>query len=684
MREAYIKRSDTESIDYMIFCFDYDRDIVADVKQIKNRSYDPTTKNWKVAISLVNAKEILAFLKKWKFQLEFSPDSFKEIIRRLKDVQIKEEQEYALPNDSDYLVYAKKTGKLRLFLVFDYSAPLVDEVKEIPGAKFIRNTRRVGWEINVSLENLDKVNEYLSFDHVYCDDKSILDEIKELVEDKKWLTEFSSAISADKQIEIKGLAHSLMPFQQVGVQYALKAKKTFIADDMGCGKTIEALATYQASGANRCLIVCPASVKYNWLYEANKWLPNRKAVVLEFMRGNKNSFIDTGDINIINYDMLTKMLPLIKELKLNMAIFDESHRLIHKKAQWSKSALELSKDLEYCLLLTGTPIVNRTSDLINQLAVIDRINLFGGEWRFKQRYCGLEKTPFGWKSDGATNLDELHSRLRSICFVRRTKNQVLTELPSKIRSYIPVALSSKDKKIYDDAEKDIAGWIISNQDELEKYIAQLSEDELFDLSVFEAETRNKVANAEALIKISKLRRLAALGKMNAFIDWAEDFMKTGKKLVIFGYHRDIVETIKEKFSEYKPVIIHGGINTADRFVSVKKFQENPTVRICVCNLQAGGVGLTLTAASDVAFLEFGWSPGDMFQAEDRCYRIGQQNTVNAYYFFAEDTIDIDMINILQEKSKIIDAATDGVFDSVNRSSMIKNSMFSIMAKHRKK
>ena len=74
----------------------------------------------------------------------------------------------------------------------------------------------------------------------------------------------------------------------------------------------------------------------------------------------------------------------------------------------------------------------------------------------------------------------------------------------------------------------------------------------------------------------------------------------------------------------------------------------------------------------------------MFQAEDRCYRIGQQNTVNAYYFFAEDTIDIDMINILQEKSKIIDAATDGVFDSVNRSSMIKNSMFSIMAKHRKK
>lgn len=685
MREATIQKKENENLYYMVLDFEYDKDIVDDVRKIKNRTFDPNSSTWKVAIMLCNVKDILTFCKKWNFKTNFSRDEILRIVDERRKIEEKEarDNDYTLPADKDYLVYAKRTGELRLFLVFDYSPVLVDEVKEIGGAKFIKNSKRIGWEVNVDLSNIDKIKAYLSMDHVYCDDPGILEAIGRLVENKKSLAKISSAIEPISNSKISGLAYELRPFQKAGVEYALRAVRTFIADDMGCGKTIEALATFQASGVKKCLVVCPSGVKYNWLAEAEKWIPKRKSVVLEFNK-KRDDFVSTGNVNIINYDMLTKMWPLIKELGIEMVIFDESHRLIHSTSQWSKTALEISKTVKYCLLLSGTPIVNRPSDLIHQLNVLDRLSLFGGDWRFKQRYCDLQKTEWGWRYDGATNLDELHNNLRSICYVRRTKDQVLKELPSKQRSYIPIVLQTKDAKTYEKAEKDIANWIISNQAEIRRFFASLKDGEDLSLKHFEYVTKAKVAKAEALIKISKLRKIAADGKLNAFIDWVDDFMKTGKKLIIFAVHRDIVDKLCQSFKDYGVLAIHGGIGAAEKQKNVEQFQNDPSIRLIVCNIQSGGVGLTLTAASDVAFVEFGWTPAEMVQAEDRAWRISQVNNVNIWYFFAKDTIDIDMIKTIQLKERIIDAAVDGVFDKELAQSVAQTTISNLLDKHKSK
>lgn len=667
-------------LNQLVFSFEYDRDLVAAVKALPNRWYNTSTKEWYVDIIRSSIKEVLSICKDFYFQIQFTKADILKALEKEKILNQKLEQEsdYTLP-PGDYLVYAKRTKEMRIFLVFDYNKVLVEDVKEIPGARFIKNTRRVGWEIDIDLDNIRQVKSYLEQSYVYCNDPGLVSELDKIINSQGVLSRASKAIESKQDLVIHGFSEGLRPFQKAGVEYALKTKKLFIADDMGCGKTIEALATYKASGVDTCLVVCPASVRYNWLSEANKWLSNKKAVILELSK-DKTRVQDFGDINIIHYNMLSKIWPLLSNKKIDMAIFDESHRLISKNSQWSKTAYQLSRSLEYCILLSGTPIVNRPSDLVHQLSIIDRLSLFGGEWKFKQRYCDLKKTRFGWDSSGTSNLEELHTRLRSTCFIRRMKEQVIVELPPKQRSYIPISLKPSDRKVYQKAEDDIVDWIIHSQTEIKKYYAKLKNKEEFSQAKFEYETKLKAVRSEALMKISKLRRLSALGKIPDVVDWVNDFMKTGKKLVIFAVHKEVISKLKEYLKEFGVVTIQGDVSGEDRRDNVKAFQEDPDTRIIICNIQAGGVGLTLTASSDVVFVEFDWTVAGSIQAEDRVYRIGQINTVNIWYFYGVDTVDIDIIEVLQKKEKIIDAAIDGITDKDLTESLVKVSIENLKKK----
>ena len=188
-------------------------------------------------------------------------------------------------------------------------------------------------------------------------------------------------------------------------------------------------------------------------------------------------------------------------------------------------------------------------------------------------------------------------------------------------------------------------------------IAGLSPEEQEDILKAQAnQTYEKSLQAEALVRIERLKQVAARGKMKAIKSWISDFLESDEKLILFASHRDIVLELAE---EFEAPHIFGGQSVESVEQAKEKFQTDPKTRIIVCNIQAGGVGHTLTAATNVAFVELAWRPSDHSQAEDRAHRIGQEDAVTCWYFLADDTIDNDIYELLQEKAKVVDAVTDG-------------------------
>jgi len=219
--------------------------------------------------------------------------------------------------------------------------------------------------------------------------------------------------------------------------------------------------------------------------------------------------------------------------------------------------------------------------------------------------------------------------------IRRLKRDVLPQLPPKARSFVPVQLHNRED--YRLAEEDFIGFLRETKG---------------------AEAARRASNAEALAKIEALKQLSVQGKLAESIDWISDFLENGEKLVVFAVHRFVIDALMEKFSKIA-VKIDGSVSLSERNKAVEAFQGNDKIRLFVGNIKAAGVGLTLTASSNVVFLELPWTPGDLSQAEDRCHRIGQKDSVNIYFLLAPDTIEERLAHILDSKRKVLDAVLDG-------------------------
>lgn len=492
----------------------------------------------------------------------------------------------------------------------------------------------------------------------------------------------SQATSAE--IDIPGLAGTLRPFQAAGVRYMLAVKRGFIADEMGLGKTIQALATIEGAGAYPAVIVCPASLKLNWLREARTWLPRRNIIVCDSR--TRRAEIEYADVLITNYDVLrvreekqegTQKPLLVPEGLLALLIgrcpravvFDEFHYCKNPGARRTRAAALLAQGAEYRLGLTGTPILNRPNELIAPLKILGRLQDFGGYRGFIAEYCGgvkIKQVRGGRTikdTSGATNLERLNKKLRATCYVRRLKRDVLKELPPKVRSMIELPIDNRDE--YNRARADVVAWLgnrAAQEAEFLRSIAHLSPErqaELIRARRWSAEER--AARAEHLVRIEALKQLAARGKLRSALDWVRNFLESGEKLVLFATHKDIVHALAEP---WQAPVITGETPVPERQAAVDRFQNDPECRLIVLNLRAGGVGLTLTAASNVAFVELGWTPADHDQAEDRCHRIGQHDSVTAYYLLADRTIDIDIWELIEEKRRVVDQVADGKQQSI--------------------
>jgi SWI/SNF-related matrix-associated actin-dependent regulator 1 of chromatin subfamily A len=443
------------------------------------------------------------------------------------------------------------------------------------------------------------------------------------------------ALSAatDAPLEVPGLGGELKPFQRAGVSYLLSQRRAFLADEQGLGKTIEALAALEADNAYPAVVVCPASLKLNWLRELERWLPGRSAHALVGTGGGVSTpMTGPAEVTVVNYDILAARVEELQALGPRALVLDESHYCKNASAKRTQAVQRLAASVPregLVMALTGTPVMNRPPELIAQLRILGRLADFGSGAQFGRRFRGAD-----------AHL-RLHWHLRARCFVRRLKTEVLPQLPAKTRAVVPVELDNEAE--YRLAERDVVAWLQSQPLDLRELDAKVA----------------AALRAERLVRLNALKLLAARGKLHASLAWIHDFLSSGERLVVFAHHREIQRAVLERF----PGALHilGEDSHVARDASLRAFQEpdTPENQLIVCSIAVAGQGITLTRSSNVAFLELDWTPAKHDQAEDRCHRIGQQDAVNASYLLAADTVDETIATLLEHKRAVIGAVTDG-------------------------
>jgi hypothetical protein len=356
-------------------------------------------------------------------------------------------------------------------------------------------------------------------------------------------------------------------------------------------------------------------------------------------------------VTVLNYDILKGWAPTFPPL--GALVLDESHYIKEGKAQRTKAATELARTVRsdgLVLCLTGTPIANRPAELVAPLKLMGQLKSLGGWHGFVTRYCGAYKGQWGWDVSGATNMGELNAELKKRCYIRRTKADVLPDLPPKTWAEVPLNDHPKAAMAeYRKAEADVVTFLGERAAAIAKELGK-------DPRSAAVMARLRAESAEHLVAITTLRRLAVKVKMDAVKEWVSDFLEgCDKKLVVFAHHREAVAELAEAFQA--PTISGGD---TDRDAVVDRFQTDPECRVLVASIRAAGVALTLTAASDVLFVEQDWTPAGMDQAADRTHRIGQDYPVTAWVTLATGTVDEMMAGMLASKRRVINAVVDGV------------------------
>ena len=403
------------------------------------------------------------------------------------------------------------------------------------------------------------------------------------------------------------------------------------------------------------VVICPPSLVLNWKKEYNKFFPD---LIVETIANRKEiPMFGTYDVLIVGYSNITAWE---KQLcNHNAYIFDESHYCKSREAQRTKSAKKMTKSNKdaVVLCLTGTPVTNRPAEYAPQLDIMGQLDKFGGLWGFYRRYCNAFQDKWGqWHLEGHSNLEELNDKLRATCYIRRTKDQVMTELPPVMHDQVIVDGAPAVMKEYKKAESDIVAYLVERA-------KQIAEELGLPVGAASVMARLKAEANEHLVRMSVLRKIAARAKMPIVEEWVDARIADGKKVVIAAHHRDIVDMLANRYGGLK---IQGGMDVEAVEDAKHKFQTLSAEKapVIVLSIQAAKTGHTLTAAQDVLFVELPWTPADVDQTYSRCHRIGQKGSVTSTYMLASGTIDEDIYSLIERKRAVVGRATEGemVFD----------------------
>ncbi len=457
---------------------------------------------------------------------------------------------------------------------------------------------------------------------------------------------------------------------------------TYITDNYIVTHNTLSSLSYAVKNKLKTLVVCPASLKLNWRNEiANftnekyfiyKYKPSKKSTdpvyskeeslfhiinyeglesYIKFNNSHtcqnyncKEKWNDLtkkhkkcphcGKLNVVRsrigaVELIEKDGVSLKPSDYDLIVLDESHYVKNPKAMRTKLVVKPFKDIKHKLLLTGTAIKNRPYEFFTLLNFVDP-----DEWKnahtFAVRYCDAKENRFGWDYNGASNLEELYNRI-SPYFLRRLKKDVLKFLPDKTYTVIPIELSKEEQREYNKIEKSII-----------------------------EETNETDPDVTHLARIQKLKQFTSRIKLEQAFDFIQNFVDGGEKIVVFTQYLEIAGSLNTHFQDCS-VIFTGKHNMDEKQLAVDEFMNNENIKIFVGTIAAAGVGITLTSASTLLFIDAAWSPSDMIQAEDRIHRASQtSDKVQIINLICSGTIDEDIERLLKEKEKVVDKLLDGV------------------------
>lgn len=448
-------------------------------------------------------------------------------------------------------------------------------------------------------------------------------------------------------------AEGLMEHQVKAACFLASRKGAILADDMGLGKTRSALGALRILSKEEALpaiVVTPAGLRRSWISEAEKFWPEVKIQTADKSEDLRGGF----QIAVVSYTKLKSFVGSPEIERVNSLIIDEAHSFKNARALYGEQRKIYSEKIAagedpgvhrtallfsiaeriprvYCL--TGTPIMSRPKELFNLLKMT-RHPLGRNFIQFSSRYCGGRAGRFGWISDGCTNPEELRSKLRNHV-LRRHKKNVLA-LPPKSIKKVQTPLDMKEQFRYSGA------W--------DEYIEMVK-------ATRSGEEAARVWQARHLVQISLLRQICSEAKVPKAV---ERIKSHGQKVVVFSTYTKTLQALNEALDSegIRSIVYDGSLNEKQRAEAVDKFQTEDQFKVFVAQTEAAKVGLTLTSATLVIFLDLVYTPADHFQAEDRCYRIGQERPVEIEYFLCPGTVEDHLLELHETKKTIISKIFD--------------------------
>lgn len=521
---------------------------------------------------------------------------------------------------------------------FRYDERLVKEIKRFVGAGY--NPENKEWYIPFTLPTVAPLQKWLHDNGFveginYYPSKRVL----EYQEPLAIITPEDVAIAC-KELGFKRMPR---PYQCEGIAYMINHGNCINGDDCGLGKTGQTIATLELMDVFPALVITPASVKYNWKKEWEKWNPTRTVGVV----GRKKKFDENvwqNDVIIINYDILgergldkptAKFKELLKK-RWASCVMDEIHFLKSEKALRTKMAKKIVKTVPHVWGLTGTLTQNKPADLIQPFTIIRRFeDIFGSTKEFKYRYCNAKMTVFGMDCSGFSNLEELHELLRMGGYIRRNKRDVLDELPPMVEQTIDVPISNTRE--YRKAENNLLEYL-----------------EKIDINKV-----NSAVNAPHLVMIQTLKQLSIEGKLPFITTYIKEWLEAneGEQLLVFGVHRMPLQQLAEYF---KAPLIQGGVSADKKQQIVNEF-SNGGHRLLFANIQSAGTGTDglQDNCSNLVYIELPDKSTELEQANARLERMGQRNSINITYLLSPDTIDADIKEMVADKGMITGLVNKG-------------------------
>lgn len=689
--KAEFTKVEKETVALTWFTHDKDawRAILEAIKKLPERQYNAATKKWEVPWNSFTEKWMVA--SGWKDPpTEKDPNEVREdprIKQKAKIDATKLDPEGTIipglrPYQIDFLKFAQiRHGRLALgdemgCICGDMTVVIRKDGKERKISletlyrEFIKTKEKCDWEIQCLLEDghtigfgevVDVVQSGLKkCVHATFEDSTYLIATPDhkVLTDSGW-TELKDTLNTYVQTDgTKGFMSKVAFIRSAGLRMTYDVKVlnygNFTANHIivhNCGKTVEALSWMVYANAYPALYVVNAPTKLQWQEAYRKWVGATKKHYpdVEVLSGKTPRPLSKYKSYIINWDVLSDWTGHYETIEKNgetqavyicdgplsqvgfrLLVGDEVQAIGNPESQRAVAFKELSKIIPHCIGMSGTPAMSKPMQFWTLLSIVEP-SMFKNFYMFKQRYCDPQNDGFGVKYNGASNIEELHELLVR-CMLRRTKGEVMKDLPPKIMEVVPLEVETSAMDAYYEEER-----------------AAFSDD----TAKGEKESaRNKVAH---------LLRTAYALKEKSMLQWIEDFLESGKKLLLFAWHRSVVEVLYDTLKAYNPALIYGGMSTNEREEARKKFIENPKCKVIVANIQAGGVGIDgfQDVCSDVAFAEFSHTPNFHRQAEDRLHRSGQHNSVTSYYLVAPGTVDMDAIEILDARAKMLDGVLDG-------------------------